>query len=261
MTQSLTVLNTTVRMHDGLYSLNDLHRAAGGEKRHQPNNWLRIDQTSELIKEIENSSDPRSKAVITREGRNGGTYACKELVYAYAMWISARFHLAVIRAFDAMVNGALPDKQTITREQAGELATLVAERAGESGKPRAYYWSRFNNHFRIARYRDLPASRFDEAVQYLKTMPDENGQPPLPAGFGAADMTVLMTMKGGRVTRMQPVNDMGEGQDDAGFCVVPAGDLDTLTRLALACAELLDGLETLTPNLRDTAKRMRKRLH
>ncbi len=261
MTQSLTVLNTTVRVHDGLYSLNDLHKASGGEEKHAPKLYLRNDQTKALIEEIEKGTDSHLSPVKVVRGSKGGTYACKELVYAYAMWISARFHLAVIRAFDAMVNGALPDKQTITREQAGELATLVAERAGESGKPRAYYWSRFNNHFRIARYRDLPASRFDEAVQYLKTMPDENGQPPLPAGFGAADMTVLMTMKGGRVTRMQPVNDMGEGQDDAGFCVVPAGDLDTLTRLALACAELLDGLETLTPNLRDTAKRMRKRLH
>jgi len=111
MTQALTVLSTDIRIHDGLYSLNDLHRAAGGKSKHQPSFWLRTDQTNELIAEIENSADMQSKAVITREGRNGGTYACKELVYAYAMWISAKFHLAVIRAFDALVSGKLEQQQ------------------------------------------------------------------------------------------------------------------------------------------------------
>lgn len=101
----LTIAATAVRQDaKGRYCLNDLHRAAGGEKRHQPSDWLRIAQTNELVAEIENSGNSRSKAVAKKEGRGGGTFVVKELVYAYAMWISPKFHLAVIRAYDALVN-------------------------------------------------------------------------------------------------------------------------------------------------------------
>lgn len=57
----------------------------------------------------------------------------------------------------------------ISAEQAGELATKIADKFPE-GKSRPYAWSRFNNHFRIARYRELPARRFAEALAYIETM-------------------------------------------------------------------------------------------
>jgi hypothetical protein len=96
---TLTVLSTAVRQLGGLYSLNDLHAASGGEKKHEPHQFMRLDQTQALIAEI-NSADSRISHKIQRGGQ-GGTYVCRELVYAYAMWISPRFNLAVIRAFDA----------------------------------------------------------------------------------------------------------------------------------------------------------------
>ena len=60
---------------------------------------------------------------------------------------------------------------SISKTQQGELATLIAERF-PSGKDRPYAWSRFNNHFRLASYKDLPANRFEEACEYIRTMPE-----------------------------------------------------------------------------------------
>ena len=69
---------------------------------------------------------------------------------------------------------------TISKAQQGELATLIAERF-PSGKDRPYAWSRFNNHFRLASYKDLPSSRFDEACEYIKTIPEQMTALPRPA--------------------------------------------------------------------------------
>lgn len=131
----LTISNTTIRRDEaGRWCLNDLHQAAGGEKRHQPSDWLRLRQTELLIDEIsvpgipgtgsENGGSvpgipgteaekggfvpgiPGTGGVLPISVQQGGTwkgtFVCKELVYAYAMWVSPAFHLRVIRAYDAM---------------------------------------------------------------------------------------------------------------------------------------------------------------
>lgn len=86
---------------EGRYSLNDLHRAAGEEVRHRPATWLQNQQTKELAAELEKDGIP---SIHAKQGL--GTFVAKELVYAYAMWISPAFQLRVIRAFDALHAGA-----------------------------------------------------------------------------------------------------------------------------------------------------------
>lgn len=116
----LTILTTKIRRFDELYSLNDLHKSAGGEAKHEPNQFMRNANTQELIEEISKSADLRNyKAVKVTRGKFGGTYVCRELVYAYAMWISAKFHLQVIRAFDALHN------QPSKLSQEEELVKLI----------------------------------------------------------------------------------------------------------------------------------------
>lgn len=94
---------------NGRYSLNDLHKAAGGESKHRPSFWLRTSQAKELVLLLD--SDVRictSLEVIKgnfNDGIEQGTYAVKQLVYAYAMWVSPKFQLHVIDTFDAIVTG------------------------------------------------------------------------------------------------------------------------------------------------------------
>lgn len=98
--------NVVIRLDDeGRFCLNDLHKAAGGEKRHQPSDWLRLLQTKSLIEEIEHTI-PGIPGIESKQGL--GTFVVKELVYAYAMWVSPSFHLKVIRTFDSTVNPKTP---------------------------------------------------------------------------------------------------------------------------------------------------------
>ena len=76
--------------------------ASGAQSKHKVANFVRANTTQELIHEISQDSDTRLTIITKHGGSHRGTWVCKELVYAYAMWISAKFHLQVIRAFDAM---------------------------------------------------------------------------------------------------------------------------------------------------------------
>lgn len=100
---NLAILNTSIRTHESLFSLNDLHKASGGAEKHRPSLFIRLDTTQDLISEIQKEVKSTDLIFKTTGGRGlRGTYACEELVLSYAMWISPKFHLVVLRAFLAM---------------------------------------------------------------------------------------------------------------------------------------------------------------
>lgn len=126
MSNQLTILNNSIRSFDNLYSLKDLHKISGGEKKHEPYLFIRLETTQELITEIKRESD--CEPVKTIRGTQGGTYACEELVIAYAMWISPKFHLIVLRAFLAMHKSESQNAnqiQPLADEQQELLSLLV----------------------------------------------------------------------------------------------------------------------------------------
>ncbi|HDL5009618.1 TPA: KilA-N domain-containing protein [Mannheimia haemolytica] len=102
---NLTILNKAIRQSENLFSLNDLHRAGGGESKHQPAFFVRLDTTQDLISEIQ-KEDPNFQPLKSiNGGANRGTYACMEIALAYASWIDPKFHLVVLRAYMAMKAG------------------------------------------------------------------------------------------------------------------------------------------------------------
>lgn len=112
---NIVMFETAIRQDaEGRYRLNDLHKAAiisgANGRTKEPGKFMAAQQTIELVEELETTRNLGGLPTNKIEGRNGGTYVCKELVYAYAMWISPKFHLHVIRAFDAMVTGAAQPK-------------------------------------------------------------------------------------------------------------------------------------------------------
>lgn len=165
----LTICETSIRQLDGLFSLNDLHKASGNNKSQRPGNFLGIDQTKALIAEIETAG---ISAVKTNEGRNGGTYACRELVIAYAAWISPAFHLKVIRVF---LNATAPEIQNdrispAQKQHLKELVDLIVA-SGKQDYPST--WTRFQRKMGCNKYELLHPSKFADAVAYLQGKLDD----------------------------------------------------------------------------------------
>ena len=81
-----------------------MHKAAGGQKKDGPSYFVEGSTTTGLTAilnaEFHSRKSGTEPLVVINGGAKKGTYAVKELVYAYAMWISPEFHLKVIRVFD-----------------------------------------------------------------------------------------------------------------------------------------------------------------
>lgn len=108
MSKQLTVCGVAIKQDaEGRYSLNDLHKAAvkegANERTKEPGKFMASPQTRELVEELTNTQN-LGVAPVNRlhGGKNPGTFVLKELVYAYAMWISPKFHLEVIHAYDRL---------------------------------------------------------------------------------------------------------------------------------------------------------------
>ena len=85
--------------------------------------------------------------------------------------IAKQFRKWVLDILDREVFGKqIESRQSISPEQQALLHEIVARRSNGERKIFAEMWSRHNRHFKIARYSQLLAIHFPEAIHYLETM-------------------------------------------------------------------------------------------
>lgn len=171
---NLIISNQAISTYNGLFSLNDLHKVSGGEPKHKPTNFMRNAEVQELIAEIEQVSNLRleQKSVAYETihgGTKNGTYVCRELVYRYAMWISAKFSLMVIRAFDALNTGAIPAlaHHTISIEQQAQIQKAVKAKCQSNKLHYQSLYHHMYDKFGVKSYKDILAVDFERALAFV----------------------------------------------------------------------------------------------
>lgn len=170
-TNSIIISNVSIhRDTEGRYSLNDLHKAAGNEQRHRPKYWLESSQAIDLINEIIKGGIPPFNPIDKKRGCKGGTYVCKDLVYSYAMWISAAFALKVIRAYDALVTGDVNMAVRIAKTTVNERTPLrdaVNLLVGKKGIPYDHAYTMVHQRFNIDSIDELDLEQIPLAIEYV----------------------------------------------------------------------------------------------
>ena len=171
---NLTILNNSIRNIDNLYSLNDLHKASGGADKHSPFRFMRNEQTKDLISEINSQTPNLVASKIIRGGSDltvRGYWVCEELVLSYAMWISPKFHLIVLRAFlnlHKKSTALLPS--TITQEQQQAIQSAVQQAHHRTGLHWQEIYRQLKAMFHIAKYDQLPQSQFGNAMAFIMNL-------------------------------------------------------------------------------------------
>ena len=165
---AISVADVAIRQFDNLYSLNDLHKASGGEKRHQPANWLRSQQAIDLIEYLKSEE---SEPIQKKQGL--GTFVCKELVVHYGMWISPSFSLKVIRAFldtQEDVSGSPKLETQTTIDERRGLVDAVKLLVSRCGIDYSAAYRMVHQRFGVAHIDQIAAPLLPSAVAYVHSL-------------------------------------------------------------------------------------------
>lgn len=161
---SISICNTSIRQFQGLFSLNDLHQASGGQDKHSPRRWIQNQQTIDFIAECEKDGNP---SILKKQGL--GTFVCKELVIHYAMWISPEFSLLVIQHFLnslSQVQAASPHQNTVQTRKG--LVAAVKQLAQSRGMDYSDAFRLVHHRFNVESIEQLSFAQIGEATEFVQ---------------------------------------------------------------------------------------------
>ena len=104
---------------------------------------------------------------------------------AFTNWVASEVIPSIRKT--GKYEASLPHGDTLTATEQAQLQAIVQAKAGMvpadmQRKAFAEMWTRFNRHFRIARYAQLPPAKMGEAVEYLVGMEVKAAVAALPSG-------------------------------------------------------------------------------
>ncbi|UOO89187.1 KilA-N domain-containing protein [Vitreoscilla massiliensis] len=161
---AITISQVTIRSINGLYSLNDLHKASGSLDKHSPRRWLQNKQTTELISKIEIDGIP---SIVKKQGL--GTFVCKELVIHYGMWINPEFSLRVIRSFLISQESVQSDYK-LNEHQKQQIKEAVNRRHHRTKESHQAIYLKLHALCKVSTYTEINASDFEMAMSFLNSI-------------------------------------------------------------------------------------------
>lgn len=157
-----------------------------------------------------NLSDGRCRIFSLRGCHLLAMFSRTPVAKAFRKWV-----LDVLDRLAEEEHAALPHGDALTPAEQAQLQAIVQAKAGMvpsdmQRKAFAEMWTRFNRHFRIARYAQLPPAKLGEAVEYLVGMEVKAAVAALPSGKHEIAESPIQA----RVLDQFP-KDMGTGRKQA----------------------------------------------
>ena len=147
--------------------------------------FKREDQAAKIYRAHADEFTPDMAQLVEITDNADSAFPVKSLIFSLrgchlvAMFartpVAKAFRRWVLDVLDRLESRPAEDRQLLTPALRAELKAIVDAKlstapADVQGKARAEIWTRFNRHFKIAEYAQLPACRMAEARDYLIEM-------------------------------------------------------------------------------------------